>query len=99
MVCETCVVTRVKPRPYSSAKKRFSFRSLNAVGVQYVVLGFLLFSVAFPIGVAKADSKFADFAVTRWTRENGLPDNSVTCLMQTLDGFIWIGTEKGLARF
>jgi ligand-binding sensor domain-containing protein/signal transduction histidine kinase len=62
-------------------------------------LGLLLFSVLLPPGVAKADSKLGEFAVTRWTRESGLPDNSVTCLLQTQDGFLWIGTEKGLARF
>jgi ligand-binding sensor domain-containing protein/signal transduction histidine kinase len=56
-------------------------------------------SLLLPPGVARADSKLGDFAVTRWTRENGLPDNSVTCLMQTQDGYLWIGTEKGLARF
>src|SRR6185437_11300815 len=69
------------------------------VSIQRVIWGLSLFFVALPPVVARADSKLGDFAVTRWTRENGLPDNSVTCLMQTLDGFLWIGTEKGLARF
>lgn len=50
-------------------------------------------------GAALADSRLGDFAVTRWTHDNGLPDNSVTCVMQALDGFLWIGTAKGLARF
>jgi ligand-binding sensor domain-containing protein/signal transduction histidine kinase len=50
-------------------------------------------------GVARADSRLGDFAVTRWTRENGLPDNSVTCVLQSFDGFLWIGTDQGLARF
>jgi len=40
-----------------------------------------------------------DFAITQWTRESGLPDNSVTCLTQTHDGFLWLGTASGLARF
>jgi ligand-binding sensor domain-containing protein/signal transduction histidine kinase len=48
---------------------------------------------------AQADSKLGDFAITHWTRENGLPDNSVTCLIQTRDGFLWVGTTAGLARF
>ena len=34
-----------------------------------------------------------------WSEEDGLPDNSVTACLQTRDGFIWMGTEKGLARF
>ena len=31
--------------------------------------------------------------------ESGLPQNSVQALLQTRDGFLWIGTEGGLARF
>ncbi|HWY30724.1 MAG TPA: two-component regulator propeller domain-containing protein, partial [Candidatus Acidoferrum sp.] len=46
-----------------------------------------------------ADSKLGDYTVTRWTKDNGLPDNSVTCLLQTRDGFLWIGTGDGLTRF
>ncbi len=69
---------------------------LQFVAWRPLLLSFALLSA---IGGARADSKLGDFAVTRWTRENGLPDNSVTCLMETVDGFLWIGTERGLARF
>lgn len=31
--------------------------------------------------------------------ENGLPQNTVQALAQTSDGFLWVGTEAGLARF
>ena len=34
-----------------------------------------------------------------WTIEDGLPMNSVISITQTLDGYIWLGTETGLARF
>lgn len=34
-----------------------------------------------------------------WTVENGLPMNSVIAITQTHDGYIWVGTETGLARF
>ena len=34
-----------------------------------------------------------------WLAEDGLPDDAVTTCLQTRDGYIWIGTEKGLARF
>lgn len=39
------------------------------------------------------------FLVTRWTSEEGLPQNSVMALVQTRDGYLWIGTFGGLARF
>ena len=34
-----------------------------------------------------------------WLTENGLPQNTVHAIAQTRDGYIWIGTEEGLARF
>ena len=34
-----------------------------------------------------------------WTTENGLPQNSVHQIFQTRDGYIWIATEGGVARF
>jgi PAS domain S-box-containing protein len=34
-----------------------------------------------------------------WTTEQGLPQNSVTSVVQTRDGYLWLGTFGGLARF
>jgi ligand-binding sensor domain-containing protein/signal transduction histidine kinase len=34
-----------------------------------------------------------------WLTENGLPQNTVHAIAQTKDGYIWLGTEEGLARF
>lgn len=31
--------------------------------------------------------------------ENGLPQDTVQALVQTRDGFVWVGTDGGLARF
>ncbi len=31
--------------------------------------------------------------------ENGLPQNTVQAIVQTRDGFVWLGTEVGLVRF
>jgi signal transduction histidine kinase len=45
-------------------------------------------------------SQFKDeFIVDTWKVENGLPQHTVNDIAQTSDGFIWIGTEGGLARF
>ncbi|MGH7940150.1 MAG: sensor histidine kinase [Limisphaerales bacterium] len=38
-------------------------------------------------------------AMRAWRVANGLPSDSVTAIIQTSDGFIWIGTDAGLARF
>lgn len=34
-----------------------------------------------------------------WTRDHGLPDNLVHAVLQTRDGYLWVGTRSGLARF
>ena len=34
-----------------------------------------------------------------WQVENGLPQNKVTAVLQTRDGYLWVGTYNGLARF
>lgn len=43
--------------------------------------------------------KAEQFLQTQWTTENGLPQNSVTSIAQTPDGYLWLGTFGGLARF
>jgi len=40
-----------------------------------------------------------EWETRQWLKESGLPDNSVSCLLQTRDRFLWVGTGAGLARF
>src|ERR1700734_3719580 len=37
--------------------------------------------------------------LSTWTTQQGLPQNFVTALAQTPDGFLWVGTLNGLVRF
>jgi signal transduction histidine kinase/ligand-binding sensor domain-containing protein len=39
------------------------------------------------------------YHVTRYTTEQGLPQNTIRALLQTRDGYLWVGTLAGLARF
>jgi ligand-binding sensor domain-containing protein/signal transduction histidine kinase len=41
----------------------------------------------------------AEFWVDTWRTDNGLPDNTINAILQTRDGYLWLGTGKGLARF
>src|SRR5215469_7199535 len=34
-----------------------------------------------------------------WTQENGLPQDTIRAITQTTDGYLWLGTDEGLARF
>jgi diguanylate cyclase (GGDEF)-like protein len=37
--------------------------------------------------------------LTVWTPESGLPQSTVDAIVQTRDGYLWMGTEEGLVRF
>ena len=39
------------------------------------------------------------FRLDNWSTDNGLPQNSVTGLTRTADGYIWLTTNDGLVRF
>src|SRR5207248_9684352 len=39
------------------------------------------------------------YRVRIWQTDDGLPQNPVYAIAQTSDGYLWIGTQQGLARF
>jgi ligand-binding sensor domain-containing protein/signal transduction histidine kinase len=41
----------------------------------------------------------AAFVCRAWRTEDGLPQNTVSVMLQTRDGYLWLGTQAGLARF
>ncbi len=55
----------------------------------------LFWTLAFQAFALRAE----DYNVRNWHMEEGLPDGEITALAQTPDGYLWIGTPKGLARF
>ncbi len=40
-----------------------------------------------------------EYAHNSWGPADGLPQNSVQSIQQTNDGYLWFGTQEGLARF
>lgn len=50
------------------------------------------------LGVARAESP-RRYDIRVWQTDEGLPQNSVTAVAQTPDGYLWVGTRGGLARF
>jgi ligand-binding sensor domain-containing protein/signal transduction histidine kinase len=61
----------------------------------FAVVAMGLFLRAVPEAVAAP----ADYLVDAWDTENGLPGSTVTAIAQTPDGYLWVGTYAGLARF
>jgi signal transduction histidine kinase/ligand-binding sensor domain-containing protein len=74
----------------------FTRRAQTAIGV--FCFGFALIHSAIGWALDPATA-LASYARQTWVMENGLPQNTVTALIQTRQGFVWLGTEAGLVRF
>src|SRR5437899_13507 len=62
------------------------------------VVGLVLLGpgAAFALDPAKAVSQYS---LAAWQTEDGLPNNLVQAIAQTPDGYLWLATQEGLARF
>lgn len=55
---------------------------------------------AWPSAIALDPSRRVTQSIHRtWNQEDGLPQDTVRALAQTPDGYLWVGTDEGLARF
>lgn len=68
-------------------------------------LGVIL-AVSFLLTIAVASNSASppslsalSFNSTTWTTEQGLPGDTVRAITQTRDGYLWVATQAGLARF
>jgi len=59
----------------------------------------LLLAGALTGAALEPTTPLANYGRQSWVMENGLPQNTVQALVQTGDGFVWLGTEVGLVRF
>lgn len=48
---------------------------------------------------AADEAPSSEWVARAWQTEDGLPQNTINALLQTRDGFLWVGTSGGLARF
>ena len=62
-----------------------------------VALAAVLFAIL--IAPVRARSIPIQYAPTVWQTEQGLPSNSVNATVQDHDGYLWVATNAGLARF
>ena len=56
----------------------------------------LLLTLSLPL---QAASVSPSFQLDTWTTANGLPSNTISALRQSRDGYLWLATDNGLARF
>jgi ligand-binding sensor domain-containing protein/signal transduction histidine kinase len=50
-------------------------------------------------GISSPTNAITRYSVRIWQSDDGLPQNSVFAITRTRDGYLWVGTHEGLARF
>jgi signal transduction histidine kinase/ligand-binding sensor domain-containing protein len=81
---------------------RTSNLPMNLLSRLHLALGFSLLWTLCGIASLSPPAQAEDpnsFGHQSWSTENGLPQNSVHQVFQSADGYIWIATEGGIARF
>ncbi len=81
--------------------------SLNFIRVDiyrsksFIFIIFLsVFFALSPPGLAlDPQKKITQYMHDTWRIEQGLPQNTINAVVQTSDGYLWLGTEEGLVRF
>lgn len=64
-----------------------------------IATGLLLTATAVSAQVDPGDRRFQDFVKDAWSLEAGLPQITVSAVEQGPEGYIWVGTQQGVARF
>jgi signal transduction histidine kinase/ligand-binding sensor domain-containing protein len=71
----------------------------RAAALRGVLATALLLGCGLPSLALEPSTPLANYGRQTWGMENGLPQNTVQALVQTRNGFVWLGTEVGLVRF
>jgi PAS domain S-box-containing protein len=82
----------------STMKLSFLLTRLRPIRAPGLVFAALALAVPAAFGLDPAE-KPENYSVAHWDSGNGLPHNSIRQILQTRDGYLWIGTYYGLARF
>jgi diguanylate cyclase (GGDEF)-like protein len=77
-------------------KKGFPYVSFQALLMWCGILLILNFPGLWALEPTK---DIFQFHLDTWKTGRGLPENTVYCLLQSRDGYIYLGTTKGLVRF
>jgi ligand-binding sensor domain-containing protein/signal transduction histidine kinase len=64
-----------------------------------MLLGVAVVFLSLPAHAIDPNRTIAQYLQDRWSGGRGFPGGAVTALAQTRDGYLWIGTDRGLSRF
>src|SRR5213593_4353561 len=78
--------------------KRAAQHLLVVFRVQILLCEAMVFSVT-AMATPLPNKGIIPYSIRIWQTDDGLPQNSVFAIAQTTDGYLWVGTHDGLARF
>jgi ligand-binding sensor domain-containing protein/signal transduction histidine kinase len=66
---------------------------------RWIPLGIVLAGLVTEVHALDANRLVSQYVRGQWTNETGFPGGAVNSIAQTANGYLWIGTDKGLIRF
>lgn len=89
-------VRRHSPRNTASAR---DYAGLANVGRQMLAFGAGLLLLPLSLRALDPTRDLAQYHCQSWTRQTGLPVYGINTVLQSGDGYLWLGTAVGLLRF
>jgi signal transduction histidine kinase/ligand-binding sensor domain-containing protein len=66
---------------------------------RWILIGVMLAGIVADTRALDPDRLPSDYVREQWTTETKFPGGGVNGIAQTADGYLWIGTDRGLLRF
>lgn len=79
-------------------RRPFRRRQRTCIGRAAIISGAIL-AAAHPSTALDPSQAVTQYVHQEWRAEQGLPQSSVQAIIQDKDGYLWLGTQEGLARF
>src|ERR1700756_1010580 len=101
-MCSRVIKTLCKRVVKSWLRNLNIFRNGSSAGCslpKWAMAGAVALCVAVSASALDPSRTTSQYIRTSWGPEKGFASGSVTAIAQTTDGYLWIGTDKGLIRF
>ena len=92
-------VSPIDPSAPPQARARVWGKSPKASAATWLTACLLVALGFIELNARQALQSDPDYTIDVWDTADGLPQNSVTSIVQTKDGYLWMGTFAGLVRF
>src|SRR4051794_1881766 len=74
-------------------------RSISFAQRRLVTVCLLAISATYAATESRLTSAGPAYGIDYWREAEGLPQSKIRAIVQTYDGYIWLGTDNGVVRF